>query len=176
MPRAVTLIPPLATTLPPHVAALAVTLLAALDQEVHLQAVLSAEVKRFDGFAASLAGSENLLDHPAFPTRAHTGLRPQVGFGYMAQKGVQQAGITPVDFWRFDEPLAEVGVERRQPTDEQRRLQVIQVGLNRVIADAKALAELRCVEDAALLGSHHAKETIRHGRLRRKPASRGRSD
>ena len=125
---------------------------------------MGAKVAGLQRLSARHAVGKDLLDHPALPTGAYPGLRPQVGIGGHSEQAMKQTTIAQIDARGFDQTLAQVRRVGGQVPHHERTLQIVQVRLNRVVRKTHTLPELAGVQNGPLLGRQHAQQSFDDGR------------
>lgn len=88
-----------------------------LEQEIDLGAGCRAVEMRL---CSGRCGRQQVLDDEAFPAGAAVRVAGQRIVVVDAEQGMNEAAVADVGLGRFHQPLADVGVERRQAPHEQK--------------------------------------------------------
>ena len=80
------------------------------------------------------------------------------------QQGMHQAAVTHIDLRRLDQPLAVIGMKRRQPPHQQQIDHQIQIARHRLAINAQRPGQLRRIEKPPLaVRQHHPEPAQRFG-------------
>jgi len=139
-------------------------LLPIFQQKVEHKLITLAEMSRLKRLPGYLKAAYHLFDDPTLPTGANPGLTVQIPFVSQPGTAMKQVTVPPEELGAFNQTFMEIYLSGRQPACQAGLFKKRHIGVDGMIRDAQAFAELGGVPELTMHLSQHFEQPFRNTR------------